>query len=67
MPKNDNAVSYDTPQTLTVNDLITRWGVDRKRILEAIREGRLTAFRVGRRVYRVTLAEVERFEKNEAA
>jgi hypothetical protein len=31
-------------------------------ILEAIREGRLRAFRVGKRTYSVTLAEVERFE-----
>lgn len=47
---------------LTVNDLMVRWGVDRKRIYEAIDAGRLRAFRVGKRTWRVTLAEVERFE-----
>lgn len=67
--KNENAASYDTaqPQTFTVNDLMARWNCPRKRILEAIHEGRLTAFRVGKRIYRVTIAEVERFESARAA
>lgn len=61
MPRNDNA------ETLTVTELTRRWRCDGKRIYEAIHEGRLTAFRVGKRAYRVTIAEVERFERGEAA
>jgi excisionase family DNA binding protein len=50
-------------QTLTVTELTARWKCRRKTVLEAIHDGRLLAFRVGKRVYRVTLAEVERFER----
>lgn len=63
---NDNAVSYDTTQTFTVNDLMIRWRCPRKSILEAIHERRLKAFRVGKRIYRVTLDEVLRFEQAKA-
>jgi excisionase family DNA binding protein len=62
-PKNENA----EPHALTVNELMSRWQCPRKKVLEAIHEGRLAAFRVGRRVYRVTVAEVERFETARAA
>jgi hypothetical protein len=72
MSKNDNAAtknvgSYDPAHALTVNDLMERWQMSRKRILEAIKERRLTAFKVGKRVYRITLDEVLRFEKARAA
>lgn len=65
MPSNTNAVSYDTAEqkTFSVNDLIERWNMPRKRILSAIRSGRLHAFKAGLRVYSVTLDEVKRFEQ----
>lgn len=58
------AVAYD-PSTpvLTVNDLMVRWKCTRKVILAAIREKRLAAFKVGTRVFRVTLDEVARYER----
>ena len=65
MPSNGN--SEVEPNTLTVNDLMARWKCPRKRILEAIHDKRLAAFKVGRRVFRVTIAEVERFENARAA
>ncbi len=55
------------PHALTVHDLTVRWKCPRRTIYEAIREGRLHAFRVGKRWLRVTVDEVERFEKAEAA
>ncbi len=61
MTSNDNA------PILTVNDLMARWKCTRKSVLEAIREGRLEAFRVGKRVFRVRLQEVERYEHAKAA
>lgn len=50
------------PKALTVNELMRRWDCTRQTILRAIKEGRLKAFRVGARVFRVTLDEVVRFE-----
>ena len=42
---------------------MVRWKMSRKALLEAIREGRVRAFKPGRRTYRVTLAEVLRIEQ----
>jgi excisionase family DNA binding protein len=55
----------DTPgaQTLTIKDLMQRWSCSYTEVLTAIHEKRLGAFKVGKRIYRVTLAEVERFER----
>ncbi len=52
----------DNKPVLTVNDLCERWGCTRKSVLEAIHEGRLRAFKVGKRVYRVSFAELVRYE-----
>lgn len=52
---------------LTVNELAERWRCDRRTVTAAIHAGRLNAFRTGRRVYRIALAEVERFERTKAA
>lgn len=54
-------------KTLTVNDLMSRWKCQRQTILRAISEGRLAAFRVGKRIFRITIEEVRRFEKAKAA
>lgn len=47
---------------VTVSELVQRWRTTRKSVMAAIREGRLRAFVIGRRTYRVAIAEVERFE-----
>lgn len=46
----------------TIAELAVRWRTSRQSIMEAIHTGRLTAFKIGLRVYRVALAEVTRFE-----
>jgi len=55
-------MSAGDAHALTVNDLMRRWNCTRPTILRCISEGRLKAFRVGRRIFRVMLDEVERFE-----
>ncbi len=63
-----DSVAYDpAAAVLTVNDLMLRWKCTRKAILDAIRERRLAAFRVGKRVFRVTLEEVTRYEQARSA
>lgn len=52
---------------LTVRELAARWHCGRMTIWRAIREGRLKAFKVGERVYRIALAEVERYERTKEA
>jgi hypothetical protein len=60
-------VSYDPAEpVLTVNDLMARWRCTRKIILDAIKAKRLSAFKIGKRVYRVRLDEVERYELAQA-
>lgn len=53
---NDNRATY------TVDELAARWRVGRNSVIAAIREGKLHAFKVGKRVWRITAAEVERYE-----
>ena len=50
------------PETLTIDDLCTRWQCDRRIVRLAIRSGELEAFRLGKRQYRFTLEAVERYE-----
>lgn len=52
----------DNDPVLTVTELCRRWKCDRHGILDAIRDGRLHAFRIGKRAYRVPLPEVLRYE-----
>jgi excisionase family DNA binding protein len=54
-------------QTLTVNEIAARWGFNRKTILTMIHDGRIAAFRPGKRTYVVAIAEVERVERAQAA
>lgn len=65
MPTNANAGTYDTAkQSFTVSELMERWSCTYTEVLKAIHEKRLAYFVVGARRYRVTLAEVERFERD---
>lgn len=50
----------------TIAELAVRWRVSRQTIMEAVHTGRLHAFKVTRRHYRVPSAEVERFEAERA-
>ncbi len=59
--------SNDNTAVLTVNDVMARWKCTRKTVLEAIHDGRLEAFRIGTRVFRVRLDEVVRYERAKAA
>jgi excisionase family DNA binding protein len=61
MSANDNAGAV-----LTVMDIARRWKCGRRAVLERIHEGKLRAWHVGR-AWRVALAELERFERQEAA
>ena len=54
--------SNDNDQVFTVTELMARWKAARKTVLALIHEERLRAFRLGERAYRVTLAEVLRYE-----
>ncbi len=66
MSSND-ATRGTTMQIMSVNDLMVRWSCSRRIVLEAIKSGRLAAFRVGTRVFRVRFDEVERYERARAA
>lgn len=48
---------------LTITDLMKRWKCARKTILDAVKRRELAVFKVGERVYRVTLEEVLRYER----
>jgi excisionase family DNA binding protein len=52
----------DNDAVLTVSELCARWKCTRKSVLDLIHEGRLHAFRLGKRSYRVALVEVLRWE-----
>lgn len=57
----------DNVAVLTVSELMTRWKYSRRTILDAIHGGKLRAFRLGERSYRVAMSEVVRYELNEMA
>ncbi len=57
----------DNVAVFTITELMARWKVARKTILDQIRNGKLRAFRVGERSYRVTMDEVMRYEQTKAA
>lgn len=52
----------DVP-VLTVPELCARWRCARRTVIEAIHADKLKAFRLGKRVYRIALIEVERYER----
>lgn len=47
----------------TIPDLVKRWKCNRHTIADAIADGRLAAFVVSKRGYRITATEVARFEQ----
>ena len=57
------AAANDQAAVFTIPELAKRWKVDRHTITAAIRRRELAAFRVGSRQYRVSEAEVLRFEQ----
>lgn len=61
MSSNDNHAPV-----LTVADIAARWRCGRRAVLERIHKGELRAWHVGR-AWRIALAELERFERREAA
>lgn len=56
---NDNT----DPVVMTIVELCARWKCSPKTVYEAIDEKRLHVFRIGKRAFRVTLAEVIRYEQ----
>lgn len=58
----DDQVESSAPAVFTVDELAVRWSMHRQTIMAAIHAGRLKAFKPSERHYRVTRAEVERFE-----
>lgn len=54
------------PDCFTVKELAVRWRTTRHVVLDAIHEGRLHAFQPGGRNFRVSKAEVARFEAVQA-
>lgn len=63
MTMNDNV---EQP-VLTVSELCIRWRCRRRSVMDRIHSGELRAFKVGKRVYRVAIAEIERFERTRDA
>ena len=53
----------DNEAVLTVSELAVRWRCTRKSVLSKIRMGELHAFRIGARVFRISMAEVKRHEE----
>lgn len=48
--------------SFTVAQLMARWSCSRRSIVDKIRAGELRAFRVGKRTFRISAAEVHRVE-----
>jgi excisionase family DNA binding protein len=51
-------------QALKVSGLMKRWQCSRKSVLDAIKAGRLKAFKVGHAHWRISLDEVARYEND---
>ena len=64
-PANDQTDHGDA--IYTIPELAKRWRMSRHTITAAIRAGRLQAFKVGERVYRIREAEVLRYEQQHMA
>lgn len=58
--------SNDNEAVFTIAELVARWKTSRRSLYDAIAAGALRPFTIGRRVYRVTLEEVQRFERERA-
>ena len=59
MSSNDNE-----PAVLTVTELCKRWKCSRRSVLDSIHAGKLDAFQLGERAYRIRMEEVQRIELN---
>jgi excisionase family DNA binding protein len=57
MQANDNSKAF-----FTIDELAARWGCQRNTVAAAIKAGRLRAFKVNARRYRISAAEVARYE-----
>lgn len=55
------------PESLRVTQLMKRWRCDRNVILKLIKAEKLKAFKLGTRMFRVSMAEVLRFEQSGGA
>lgn len=56
----------NTKVFFTVNELVERWRCTRRSVIDMIKNGELAAFKLGKRRYRITAAEVERIETSQA-
>jgi excisionase family DNA binding protein len=56
--------SNENHAVLTVTELCQRWKCSRRSVLDSIRAGKLDAFRLGERAYRIRMEEVLRVELN---
>jgi excisionase family DNA binding protein len=56
------STTFDQPAWLTISQLCRRWQLDRKTIYKFIDANLLPAWRVGSHLYRVSVADVIRFE-----
>ena len=54
-------------KVFTITELVARWRASQHTIMVAIRSGRLQAFKVGERNYRIREAEVLRYEQQNMA
>lgn len=63
-----NAVSgaNDNDVVFTINELAKRWKTSRNNLYKLIARGEIITFTVGSRGRRVRLAEVQRFEQQQA-
>jgi len=57
----------DQRGALTIPQLMRRWSTSRNTIVAAIKAGRLHAFKIGTRVYRVPESEILRYERESLA
>jgi excisionase family DNA binding protein len=55
-------VATADPPVFTVTDLVKRWRTSRQTVTAAIRSGRLRAFKVNEKTYRITAEELARYE-----
>lgn len=64
---NNETPTKPAPQVpvFTITELALRWRTSRNTVTAAIHAGRLHAFKIGERRYRISETEVLRFERDE--
>lgn len=55
-------ISRGTTRVFTIRDLAERWSCSEKQVGLLIKSGELRAFRIGQKLWRVSVEEVERYE-----